>query len=345
MLECSYAREPVDYKLLSLRLLKKIWIIIAATLAGVLLIGGTYFLVKVVYGPEKEYEIESMYYLDFAEDSSGTEYTYINQFTWNEVVHTDDFVDFIYEELNGELTTDVIRNSIEATLLSDTRYPYSTVTTNNPELTERLTRALEQAFIHFGEIQKEFNEIRIVKSPEKATQVFADVRTLRACILGGVIGLFISLLLVWIYTVADSSIYVPATIEKRYHIPTLGTLGYKEFDENFKYLFKDILASEKACIAVTSADSKTDIQKITSDIKTKTGMNAFGEVLNVCENPEEVEKLRKADGVLLLVRAGAHNGKMLERTLEQLGRQDVKVSATLLVDADEKLINNYYRFK
>ena len=122
-------------------------------------------------------------------------------------------------------------------------------------------------------------------------------------------------------------------------------MGYKEFDENFKYLFKDILASEKACIAVTSADSKTDIQKITSDIKTKTGMNAFGEVLNVCENPEEVEKLRKADGVLLLVRAGAHNGKMLERTLEQLGRQDVKVSATLLVDADEKLINNYYRFK
>lgn len=345
MWECSYAREPIDYKLLGLRLLKKIWIVIISVMAGAALIGGIYFSVNVVYGPQKEYTLESMYYLDYAEDSNGTEYIFINEYTWDEVVHTNDFVDFVYEKLNGELTIEEIENAISATLLSDTRYPYSIVTTNSQELTERIAEALNEAFVHFGETQKEFNAIRVVRSPKHASLIVADVRTLRAFLLGGAIGLFISLLCIWIYTVADSSVYVPATIEKRYHIPTLGTINFTEFSENFKYIYRDALTSETPQIAVTVADKKTDIKKISDVIKKINEQITIIEVPNVCTEPEKVELLRKAAGVLLLVRAGAHNGKMLGRTLEQLGRQDVKVQAALLVDADEKLLKDYYRFR
>ena len=63
------------------------------------------------------------------------------------------------------------------------------------------------------------------------------------------------------------------------------------------------------------------------------------------EKPEELMKIRECDAVVLCVKAAGKNGKRIERCLEQLARQDIAVTATVLVEADEKLINAYYGSK
>ena len=53
-------------------------------------------------------------------------------------------------------------------------------------------------------------------------------------------------------------------------------------------------------------------------------------------------KAYRADGVILVVKAGLHAGKPLEYILEYFAAQDIQVSAALLWDADEALIRSYY---
>ena len=62
---------------------------------------------------------------------------------------------------------------------------------------------------------------------------------------------------------------------------------------------------------------------------------------NILDIPE-IEKLKDAECVVVAVKAGAHNGKRLERTLEELGRINAHVAAFVLVDEDAKLIKKYY---
>ena len=55
------------------------------------------------------------------------------------------------------------------------------------------------------------------------------------------------------------------------------------------------------------------------------------------------DEIREEDAVILMVEAGAKNGKKIERVLQQLGRQDIKLCGAFLYNEDEKLIKHYYR--
>ena len=58
--------------------------------------------------------------------------------------------------------------------------------------------------------------------------------------------------------------------------------------------------------------------------------------------PEVLNALKKADGLLLLIEAGAHDGKRIESTLQALKKQEIAVTAALLIHADERLQRAYY---
>ena len=66
-----------------------------AALLGALCIGGPYFLRKVTFGPAKEYEAVTDFYIDYAVQESGEEYTYFNQTTWTQLITDDVFTDKI----------------------------------------------------------------------------------------------------------------------------------------------------------------------------------------------------------------------------------------------------------
>ena len=344
MWDLNYGQEPMDWKLLAIHLLKKIWMIVASVLAGALLIGGTYFLAKVVFGPAKEYQSVSKYYIDFALDENGEVYEYFNQYTWEDLIKTDAIIEYALEQMETPVEKDEMLESVSATLLSDTRVLTAYVTTNSETNTLAIAKALELSIIHFGEQQKEISQISILTAVSKADQVIADIRTLRAFILGGVLGLFISLTSILLIYIWDDSVYIPATFERRYHIPMLGTIYSKELIPNLTFLARDCNT-----IAFVPIDEDLEItyviQKVEEELEAEAKEDAFVKVLgvgSVVSDPSRSASLREVDGIILVVRAADHNGKLIEKTLSLLSKQDIKIKAALLWEADEALQRCYY---
>lgn len=362
MWECNYAEERLDLKLLLLRLMKYIWILFLAASGGALIVGGGYYADKVLLAGPVWYEAESIYYVDYGiSPQTGNEYTYINGYTWNEWMHTDKFVDRVFDYISDSeysVSKEEIKEYLSAELPSDLHMPYSTVQSPEYGLTERLREALEQAFVLFGEEQREINSICVVSSAS-VSETKGDIRTLRAVILGALLGFFAALTVMLILLIADTSVYLPGTFSYRYGIPALGILysrrgkesgsvrgkaaaaeqradtEMRELAENLKYVFR-----EKKKIALTSVEIEADLQKMTKQIPAEEF--AYVCVPSVAGSPESAEQLREAEGVLLLVRAGAHNGKQIENVLNFLKIQGIAVNGALLYDGDERL-NCAYR--
>lgn len=402
MLECSYAKEPFDLRLLVLRLMKRTGLIIGVTLLGVLVFGGGYYLKKVVL-QEVLYGAESIYLVEYNIDPvTGNEYTYINDATWNTWVHTDDFIMDMQSELaeicgeEGLETPDLSREEIEAyvsaKLPTSVKMPYSTVITPDPQLSLLIARAAERSFVRFGEKQKDINSIQVVQAAETAPRVISNARPLRACILSGVLTLFLTLIVLALKEMGDDSIWLPATLSGRYGLKAAGaagraggkTDGRKKSGRNtdrhkkkkggteirpdfalgdtIEYLFGGMNQ-----VALTSTDESVDLQRAAEVLKScirnercrnsdlpqeddrntnrETGKQAGISWLPVEQagiSREGYDKLRKADGILLVVPAGVHAGKKLEYTLQNLRTQDCQVTAALLWEPDEKLIRRYY---
>lgn len=364
MWECKYAKEALDLRLLFLRLAKHIWILLSAALLGALLWGAGYYIANVALAGPPLYEKTSIYYVDYGTAPlTDNAFTYINAYTWNEWVHTDEFTDGIAEQIREsgyELSGEEIKAYFSANLPSDLRMPYSTVTTPDPQLTQALGEALEQAFVAFGERQREIESIRVSDSGAVA-RAANDDRTLRAVILGAVTGFFAALVLLLLLLIADTSVYLPETFSYRYGIPALGILyahgekegagtperpeapaqgaglEMRELAENLAYVFQG-----RREIALTALEPETDLAKIAEELPGKEF--AYICVPPVGERPEEAKRLREAEGVLLLVKAGARNGKQIEHTLDFMKIQGITVDGALLYNGDRRL-NRIYRMQ
>ena len=351
MWECSYANEPVDVKLLWLFFLRKIWIWIAAVLAGALLIGGGYFVKNVVLASEKEYQTVGEVYVDYVwEDAYGISRSNLNEEEWKALVKTDVFVDDMLEQLTVQgisLEKQFVRESVDAALISDSRIVTTTVITDTPELSAAIGCALQEALIHFGEDNSRIERIRVLTTPVETRIVVHDIRTLQASILGAVLGGLLSLAAMFLCFVLDDSIYIPAAFERRYHIPMLGTAASRDLAVNLRYLLRDCGSA-----AVTAVEQDIPVEKVTRILQEKleaTGGRGENKIMLcacgcVDTEPEAAEELRRADGVILVAASGRHDGKRIEKTLAFLGKQDIKVSCALLWNADEKLIKRYYGF-
>ena len=344
MWECNFAEESMDYKLFWLRFVKKIWVILAAIVLGALLVGGPYYLIKVVGGEGPSYKIVSEYYLDYAEDSAGNAYTYFNYYTWSEIVNTDEFIALLKAELPSEMQASdrVLRDYTDATVESDTRYLSTTVATEHPGKTAEIARAMERAVQQFAKEQKELYGAKVVTMPPEAEKTYPDVRPARAFVLGAVLGLFVGLLYVSISLIADNSIFLPKEIEKRYHVKALGCKSFTESKNNISYCLKNKKTIGFVGLGeLEKSEAEEIIDMFKSVLSKEREVSVFSE--SVLSEKFDFEELRKFEGIVLLVRAGAKNGKRIERAVEQMERQNVDLTGAFLMNEDEKLIKCYYR--
>lgn len=345
MWECNFAGETMDYKLFWLKFAKRIWVILAATVLGALLVGVPYYLVNVTFGPGPSYKVVSEYYLDYAEDGSGATYEYFNYYTWDEIVDTDEFIAILRENLPEEMFADedTLRTYTSATVESDTRYLYTTVLTEHPNKTMEIARAMEQSVADFATLQKEFQAVKVVTSPQEAEKTYPDVRTARAFILGAVIGFFVGITGVCIYVVCDSSVDLPNVLEKRYGIKALGCKNFTESKNNICY---SVTNEERISLLfgkkMKKEHEKTSLEEFFKEcVPSEIHITSVEE--DVLSEDFDFEKLREQGAVVLMVEAGKKNGKKIERIIEQLKRQDVEISGAFLYNEDEKLIKHYYR--
>ncbi len=348
MWKCSYAKEPFDLRLLVLWGLRRIWTVFLGILLGALLIGGGYQLWNGVIAGEKQYSVTTMYEVIYGNDpNTNYEYTYINGYTWKQLMETDLFLEFLQEQEDAPSFVKepaFVKNPgkyLSADLPSDLRMPTTTVTTSDPELSAALDRAVQGAMEELGEYKLEIERIQVADTGE-AVLVDNTPRTLHATILGAVSGaLFVLFILFCQYCMSDS-IWVPETFTFRYGIPMVGAVSasetaLKETEEtNFAYLFRD-----KKQIAVTAADSQLDLTAVVSCLP------ELADTEYVCvpgfeQVPQAAEPLRKADAILLVIAAGTDGGRQIMHLMESLKMQDCQVTGALLWNADRRLLDAYY---
>lgn len=366
MLEGSYGKEPFDLRLTVLRLIRNMDRIFALTVVGTLLFGGGYYVKNVLLRPAPVYAATSTYKVQYVIDPNETGAYYVNETSWNTFVHTQEFLNGVQKHLQQaaeetgvtlQMSEEEISATISAKLPSDLRVPTTTVICENPQTSMLIAGAVEQTMMkEFVEgATQEIVAIRVIDPADTATEVLPDVRPLRAFVLSGLLSFFFVLVFFLLRELGADSIWLPATISRRYGLPVLGTIKSPECSENIAYLFRSRQKN-----AVCSVDQGIDtvqvaeaIQKLVAEpgsLKGEPGSQMAGSkgtkewipVPTPLLCAESCEVLRNVDGILLAVRAGSDTGKPLEYVLEFMKQQDCKITAVILWDADEALLRAYY---
>ncbi len=333
-------REPFNLKLFLLQMFQKWYVFVLSALGGALLLGGGYFLVKVVFAPTREYQADIICYMEYAvdPDESGSYATdYFNEYTWNEWIVCDEIQEIISEALGYEMTETELQSYVTTTIPADVRLQTVSVVTNDPDLALFIARCYEEWLPQFAENQREIDSIRIVDSPEQAYLVTEDVRTLRAALLGGLAGLFLCCMILWLSWLADDRVYLPEQLIRRHGLKVFGVDGQEELAENVRYG-----VGERQNIALVGASGSAHFMETQAWFQSTFPEMHWETVMGTLQYPEEAEHLRKMDGVIFVAEAGVDSSALIERVLSYYRQQEITLTGALLWGCDQKLLRWYY---
>lgn len=388
MFSCKYENEPVDLKLLLIYILKRIRFVIYFAIFGALVFASVYYLRTFVFVEERQYVATAEMYLVYADDVR-LENVYINDYTWQNLVHTDRAIGYALEYIDDSVVTEeYLKNAVTAGLVSDVRFVTLKVTTDNPQRSIQIAQAYQIAIRELGEEMVDIESVSVYTQADSAEEIVADNRTIRMALTGMCIGIFLSFLGIVLQYVFDDSIYVAGQFERRYGIPVIGVcLKPKKNEQVSEYMVgqkngisKDRLwerqviklnyrklTSECKKVVVTDVSTRDrnsfafdilkDVQmKLEQDellaiamgnMKDKDAFYTDGnyelnkaEAIN--ENADAVLECAEADGVILTVQMGAHNGKLIERAMDLLTKQGCNIVGALMYDGDASLLKSYY---
>lgn len=350
MWEGYYGKEPFDLRLTLLRLLRSLGWILCITLLGTILFGGGYYVKNVLLGEKPRYEQTITCKLEYTNPPVQSGDYYINEMTWNTYVNSDMFWELLRENVSAAESdssldafwADVLSDRADvltARVASDIHVPSFTVSCLQEGQTDVLSRVLQTVLTGpFAESVPELASVQVVDVSD-AVLVYPDVRPLRAVILSALLSCFFAVVFFLLREIGADSVWLPATLRRRYGLPAAGTIYRADFVQNAGYLCRD-----RKRMAVCSTEDGTDLQNVTKALQEKLqgGGRTWEAVPSPLYDPASTEKLRQADGVWIVVPAGLHAGKKLEYLLEFMRAQEIEVTAALLWEADEWLIGSYY---
>lgn len=346
MWEASYGKEPFDLRLTVLRLIRQWKQILLWIALGTVLFGGGYWLINYLFSGETYYQAESTYRVDYGVEDVDVGLVVINAATWDTYVHTQEFLEQVHshlpEERQTEITVSDIKTMISGKLDSDWRVPSTRILTVDKDVCEYVAKAVEETMAEdFPKGISEVKSIRVIDPAQEAQEVIPDVRPGRAMVLGFVLSAFGVLILSLILEIGSDAVWLPGTLRFRYGLKVLGYTAGNELEENLKYIL-----GENKRIAVCPVQEEINPNEIITFLKDNNRMDlgAWFCVPTPLLSPECAAKLREADGILLVVKAGSHAGKQTEYVLDYFDEQDCKVTAALLWEADECIIRWYYGF-
>jgi len=333
----EYLREPFDFKLFILKMLGKWYQFVICTLIGAILFGGTYYLYKVVYAPAREYSASATYYIEYVKDPWLSEQgSYFNIGTLDSWLNMDVFTEQVLKELDEVITPKELDSYVEMIMPSDVRVVSLNVKTADPKLSAQILQAYNNAFIAFGENQREINRIVVQDFDEEATQIKADIRTQRAFVLGGVLGLVLGGLYIVLKYMLDDAIYLPGTLSGRHGLTVFGTGASEELAVNVSYA---VSGCKK--VAVTAVGDTPELPQVIEMLQKSSRDTEWLSVPSMVQCPEAAKILRNCDKTILTVVSGVDKSGAIDRALSYYKQQDISVAGAVLWEADEKLLKCY----
>ena len=335
----QYPKEPFNFKLFMARMLDKWYQFVLCICIGSVLFGGVYYMYKVGFAPAREYRAIATYYIEYATDPKLHEpYSYFNEYTLNSWLTTDAFVDNLQLETSGTWTKEALLEAVALTVPSDVRIIQLAVTTVDKEETMNVLVAYDKALRDFAGRQREINEIVVQDMPTEATQIKADIRTQRAFVLGGVLGLLFGGLYIVMKYLLDDGIYEPQMLVTRHGLKVLGTNVSEELRENVSYALKDMKK-----VAVTSVGDTPELPMVQAMLQSFVENVEVVALPSMAQCPEQGKVLRTYDGIVLIVMYETDKSRAIDRALSYYGQQDVKVIGAILWDMKESVLQKYLK--
>lgn len=321
MKEKEFWKEGVDEKRFALCMKNKIWLILAAAIAGALFSGAVYLIVRQASKGEMQYRAEVLYSIgyDIREDDEVLK-EFINEYnayTWKDMMRSDRVILSVMEAL-PDVERSVIEDSISTDIASDPEFLTAYFTTNDEELSNQIALAYNAAMAAFGETMRGRGLIGIEAwKTTPAAPVTEENRVVYALELGAVIGLLAGLLVLAGWYVLDDSILLESDVEKRYPYPVL---GYRTVRKETG--LETSLAANLDYLAAKEAFREVELSELQ---KKNVGF----------------EGLREAS-VVLLVEWGTPCGRVLGHVINTLKLQDIRLLGIIITDADDRFLKLYY---
>jgi len=332
--EMRYGDEPVSGRMFFLRFMKKIHIVAAVTLLGAAVVCAVHLIYRLC--GEKIYQTESDMYLEYIPEAGSNELIYFNKYTWEQMSADSAIVDEILRA-DPRLDAQTVRDSFLATLRSDVKILTLRVENSDPDMCVRIMNAAITGVDAYAQSLPEILSTRVVGEPGDPQLVPPDVRALRAVILGAFIGFFFSALYVSCRILSDDRIYLPETIEKRYHLPAAGTLTSANLSESLE----DLAGDEGFTVA--SALSKDRAENVIVSLK-KAGAKPEDDYFDLSDTESKglIDAIRKCDKPIVYVFSSKEPVQADERALSLLSRCGAEPMCAVLADSDDALIRAYY---
>lgn len=334
----QYPKEPFNFKLCMAKMLSKWYQFVLCICIGSILFGGVYYMYKVVYAPAREYRASATYYIEYATDPKLSEpYSYFNEYTLNSWLTTDAFVDKVLSETTYAWTKEELAECVVLTVPSDVRIMQVTATTADAERTMEVLAAYDKALMSFAKTQREINQLLVQDMSDEATQIKADIRTQRAFVLGGVLGLLFGGFYIVMKYLLDDGIYEPLLLETRHGLKVFGTNTSEELKDNISYALKD-----KKKVAITSIGDTPELPVVREGLQAFVDGTELVALPSMVQCPEQGDVLRTYDGVVLIVMYENDKSRAIDRALSYYAKQDVPVLGAILWDMPEGVFQKYF---
>ena len=260
MKEEKFWQEGMDGKRFALCLFRKVWVILAAALAGAAAAGGIYLFTALVLGGPAQYQVLSQYRIYFDKVTYGEIEDYYNAYTWGEIMKTDQVVDFVMEALPEGISKAQVKASVSVGQMNDVKIMPLYITTQDAGLSQEIAKAYVYGLDKFAKSIEGLSGMQCW-TVEPATQVPRATKTVNAFIFGGILGAVFSFLVLVFFYILDDSIYLEEDFAKRFRIPVLGILTrgkdadyLEELKGNAAFLLK---GSKRICLVDGSCLKQT----------------------------------------------------------------------------------------
>jgi len=332
----AYMQRMIDWKRVWMLFSKKIGLVLTVTVLGALIGALGYKLVDCLTSEGQFYRVTSDYYITFNEDENGVDY--YNAYTWDSILRDDPVVDVVMEYLPAGVTKEQVRKTVSGEMLSDYRILTVYVDSLDPQFAETVADAYEAGLAAFADKISMLDTVERW-SREEVTLLIENDYMINVALFSGIATLVLILLLLAFFYVLDDSIYIENDFVQRFDVPFFGMLTrgssdvcVRELKENLRYL-----CNEESTYYLVAWDNNIDTE--TEEVLKELLPAIRG---RVSAQGADLDILRNCDGAVIVLPWGKKNGRIADKLIRFLKKQDCRIAGAVLTGADDSFLRTYY---